>query len=553
MGEVITLGRLSREAIAELSRAMLGSTDDRLVDFLAEQTEGNVFFLVEVVRSLTQDAGSLGQVPQMSLPQTVAAEGIQRVVERRISRIPPGLLPRIRAAAVAGRRVDLALMRHLYPQGAPVDWLMQAESVLEVQENRWRFAHDKLRDGILERIPTEEVPTYHEQVAEGIETLYGAERAAALVEHWHIAGRRDKERTYAHRAAEQMLQVDDMQGAKAMAERALALAGEEHEALRGELLTIKAAVLSTEGDYEQAVTVLNDALELLDDPVRKSNVLTDQTEAHIRQTQYAQAEEAANTALAFARDAADYKAECDALLQLGQVNWIQSRYDEGEPYARQALAIGEEKDDKVVISNALNTLATIISRRDSPTQAIDLQERALRLKQEMGDRRGAAIMMNNLGVTARKTEQFAKSAAYYAQAVAIFQEIGFLWGVVAVSGNRGHVERQLGHYEQARQSYMTALKGSLTFNARPSMLQGLVGLADCYIQVGEPRPAATLMGLVMQHENYDDDVKIVAEPVFERLQKALPTEERIPLMEKGAALDLVDTVKQVTTGTFNAQ
>ena len=52
--QVMTLDRFQPEQIAELSQSMLGQVGEEahLVDFFNQQTEGNVFFLTEVIRAL---------------------------------------------------------------------------------------------------------------------------------------------------------------------------------------------------------------------------------------------------------------------------------------------------------------------------------------------------------------------------------------------------------------------------------------------------------------------------------------------------------------------
>src|SRR5262249_40740512 len=87
---LISLQRLEHESIAELSESMLGPGGRQLdiVDFLQRETEGNAFFLVEVVRVLAEEAGRLDQIGTMVLPHSVVSGGIQRIVERRLHRIP---------------------------------------------------------------------------------------------------------------------------------------------------------------------------------------------------------------------------------------------------------------------------------------------------------------------------------------------------------------------------------------------------------------------------------------------------------------------------------
>ena len=82
----LKLNPLSVEEIVELTQAMLGSADmeSHLVNFLHRETEGNVFFLIEVVRTLAEEAGQLNDIPQMTLPQSIFAGGVSRIVKRRL-------------------------------------------------------------------------------------------------------------------------------------------------------------------------------------------------------------------------------------------------------------------------------------------------------------------------------------------------------------------------------------------------------------------------------------------------------------------------------------
>ena len=73
-------------------------------------------------------------------------------VQRRLERVPIDARPLLRLAAVAGRELDLDVLRALDTGETSLErWLDTCSSaaVLDVQEDRWRFAHDKLRENLL--------------------------------------------------------------------------------------------------------------------------------------------------------------------------------------------------------------------------------------------------------------------------------------------------------------------------------------------------------------------------------------------------------------------
>ncbi|HRF98773.1 MAG TPA: AAA family ATPase, partial [Aggregatilineales bacterium] len=82
----MSLKRLSTEEITRLSQSILGDMGERpqVVDLLERETEGNVFFLVEVVRALAEDAGSLADIGRATLPSQIFSGGIQRIVSHRL-------------------------------------------------------------------------------------------------------------------------------------------------------------------------------------------------------------------------------------------------------------------------------------------------------------------------------------------------------------------------------------------------------------------------------------------------------------------------------------
>ncbi|MFP2913558.1 AAA family ATPase, partial [Pyxidicoccus sp. 3LFB2] len=144
--QLLRLPRLDALEIAILSQSMIGPPGSRphLVELLRRETEGNPFFLVEVVRALAEEAGGLDRLGDMSLPERVVAGGVRRLVQRRLEKVPAQHRELLRVAAIYGRHMDLALLRHA-AAGVDVEpWLTDcaAAAVLDVADGRWRFAHD---------------------------------------------------------------------------------------------------------------------------------------------------------------------------------------------------------------------------------------------------------------------------------------------------------------------------------------------------------------------------------------------------------------------------
>jgi tetratricopeptide (TPR) repeat protein len=227
--KTIELSRFADEETAELSAAMLGEAglDPQIVNFLQRETEGNAFFLVEVVRALAEEAGQLEQIGRQALPEKIVPRGIQEIVQRRLNRVALAARPVLQYAAVAGRRLDLDVLRLLTPEVNLERRLVAISEagVIHFEDEHWRFAHDKLREAVLDELQLEGKQYLHGKVAEAIKQVYGdaPDQLAGLAHHWGLAGNLEKERHYAEQAGEQALAHGAYQDAAVLLGRALAL------------------------------------------------------------------------------------------------------------------------------------------------------------------------------------------------------------------------------------------------------------------------------------------------------------------------------------------
>jgi predicted ATPase len=206
--QTMKLERFDEKRIAELSASMLGQAGKRpdVVAFLQRETEGNIFFLVEVVRALAEQAGELGQIGEMTLPEHISSSGVQEIVQRRLWQIPAEAQSLLKRAAIAGRQLDLRVLQAHIDHGMVSltgdleQWLtICAEAaVLDAIDDDWRFSHDKLRERVLETLGDDQRIPLYQEVAEMIEWVYpdNPDQAANLAYFWGVVG--DQEKTLAY-------------------------------------------------------------------------------------------------------------------------------------------------------------------------------------------------------------------------------------------------------------------------------------------------------------------------------------------------------------------
>lgn len=227
----VHLDRLNVGETAQLAEAMLGEAgrSPNLLALLQRETEGNAFFLVEVVRALAEESGQLEGVGQTPLPEHVLTGGVMGVVQRRLNHVRARAQGLLKIAAVAGRALDLPVLREVLGDqaGQLEKWLSDAAdaAVLDVQDGRWRFAHNKLREGVLSGLPVDLLREIHRRVAVATESVYqyGQPNAALLAYHWRMAGDAENEERFAALAGDQALRTGAYASARTYFERALEL------------------------------------------------------------------------------------------------------------------------------------------------------------------------------------------------------------------------------------------------------------------------------------------------------------------------------------------
>ena len=93
-------------------------------------------------------------------PLESLTSGLQSIILRRINRVTYSSKEYLKLAAVIGRIIDIPVMNASDIQASFEACLLEcaAYSILDVQDNQWRFAHDKFRESIIRDLTEEEKP-----------------------------------------------------------------------------------------------------------------------------------------------------------------------------------------------------------------------------------------------------------------------------------------------------------------------------------------------------------------------------------------------------------
>jgi class 3 adenylate cyclase/tetratricopeptide (TPR) repeat protein len=189
-GRRIALRGLDQEEVARFIEMTAGvGAPDGLAEAVHEQTEGNPFFVSEVVRLLVSEGrleGAQAGEWELAIPQ-----GVRDVVGRRLDRLSAEANEILGVAAVVGRSFDAEVLARVsaQPEDRVAAGLGEAVAALVVRPFRERFAfsHALVRETLYAELPGPRRGQLHGQIGEVLEERYGSDpgdRIGELAHHF---------------------------------------------------------------------------------------------------------------------------------------------------------------------------------------------------------------------------------------------------------------------------------------------------------------------------------------------------------------------------------
>ena len=161
-----------------------------------EETEGNPFFVLEVLRHLAE-TGAVERregvwTPRLPIDQLGIPEGVRDVVGRRLARLSEDANQALRIASVVGPEFELGVVQAAADLSEErlldaIEEAATARVVIEVSASRYRFAHALMRATLYESLSAARQVTLHRKTAEAIEAIHQAaldDYVPALAHHW---------------------------------------------------------------------------------------------------------------------------------------------------------------------------------------------------------------------------------------------------------------------------------------------------------------------------------------------------------------------------------
>ncbi|HVH64319.1 MAG TPA: ATPase, T2SS/T4P/T4SS family [Candidatus Dormibacteraeota bacterium] len=276
----IAVGRLSDQDVERIA-AGLAETPLTPVQLIGIQaaTEGNPLFVEHSLFYLSESEsmlGGAGHQASFTEEDLELAQSVRGLIGRRIQRLSEPAQRMLVAAAIIGRDFEVSLLEAFgelagHELRDALDEATRGHFISALGHDRYRFAHDLVRQRVLAGLALPRMQAYHLAVADTLERVYGKlaeQRAAEIAHHLYQAGTAanpGRTASFLLHAARQALAVGAFDDVLRLIDSALQLLPAEQTKERADALSTRAHALWGLGRLEDAKATWRGAIERFED------------------------------------------------------------------------------------------------------------------------------------------------------------------------------------------------------------------------------------------------------------------------------------------------
>ena len=462
----IDLRGLARDAVASFAETMLGgAADPGLVTLLLGRSEGNPYFIEQIIRYLQEEnyleTSRTGWALVRRVRSNFLPGDIRSLLVARLDQLVREVKESVQTASVLGREFETRVLSEMLQDHNNIPtYLAEAEKAAicaPLNEIRYIFSHGLLRDAAYEMQMRARRRELHALAVQALESLYPDDLALRWVElayhaeYGELPGKAQKYFSLAGRSA-----ADLYQNPQAIDYYTRALTHTPAQELNTQfsLLVEREELYNRIGDrtsQRKDLETLEALAGQLDDPRLVGKV--DMLFAHyfILVGEYPGVLERSVHVMEMSRVVADAEVLLDTYRVWPLALLRQGKFDDAMKVALEGRRLAQWYADPVKEGYILNTMALIAIEQKNPAIAHGYLERALVIARSTGDRRLESATLGNLGNSAGYIRKEYESAReYYEADYAISHERGDRSAEAAGLCNLGWAAGMQGDFPSAR-------------------------------------------------------------------------------------------------------
>jgi class 3 adenylate cyclase/tetratricopeptide (TPR) repeat protein len=501
--ETRLLIRSKLEQLAGASGGRAAEAPDALVDLITTQSQGNPFYVEELLIYLSSkaiDPNDAGALRALEIP-----ESLESLVLSRIDTVGEAPRRTLKVASVIGRVFHAPTLPGVYPElGTPEAVLDQLDGLRAVElvtldqeaEQAYLFKHVLTQEVAYESLPFAIRAQLHGRVGAYIEATAADSidrELDILAHHYWRSDNEAKKVEFLGRAGDAAQESYANAAAIDYYERLVSLLP---DAERGAVLLKLGKVLELSGNWGRAEAVASEALGIalrLGDRRAQAWSETALAEVARKQGRYEQATARLEAAAATFREVEDDPGVGRVLHLAGTVAAQRGELETARQRYEESLAIRERIGDLPSVAALVSNLAIVAENEGDFVEARRLNERALAIRAAIGDRWAIGVSENNLGMIALHQQAYEEARVRFEEAMRLHHEVGDRWSMALHENNLGNATRELGDLRAARSNYAASLVAYREYEDRWGLAFLLEDVALLAAQVGDHTRAVALI------------------------------------------------------------
>ncbi|KYK31310.1 MAG: hypothetical protein AYK23_04010 [Candidatus Proteinoplasmatales archaeon SG8-5] len=533
----VILGQMGRDDVSSLVNGMFVNNEfpQAFIGQLAEQCEGNPFFIIEMLRHMHDEeiiVKADGGYQLVSEDYTIPAT-VEDVVHRRLGTLTPDVMAMAEYSSCIGRvfasEVALSIDSLKDPSAALGE--LQGTGIVVANNGNSEFSHAIFQEVIYGGIGERWRSAHHRNLGEYYESTYANrldEVLFDLAKHFSLSNEHQKaydyccqagdmaENTFAteqaidffDKALERLpnLKLEDRAEREAelferlgdlhtligdfepgIEEYQKAMDKQSDKRKKADVQRKLAIIYEKKGDYEKNLEECNRALELLegDETIVKSRILSTQGFAYMRQGDFQNSEEVLRESLRIAESFDDKTEIAMANHSLGTMLWHRGQMDDAFVHLEKAVELREELNDKIGLSRSLNNIGLISFNTGKIDKALENWNKSMELFRITGDIANMAVSIGNIGTIYLVVSNFDEALKYYHESLEIREKIGDKRGTAVGTCNIGAIYHLRGNLDEAEVYVKRSLDIYRQVGDKPGMSGALNNMASIYSLKGD--------------------------------------------------------------------
>jgi class 3 adenylate cyclase/tetratricopeptide (TPR) repeat protein len=485
----LKLGELAPDKSIDLLAAMLNEAPPPAMLALLERTQGNPFYIEELVRTLvlsgdlTRDSAGQWHLSR-PLDQAAIPSSISGLIVARLDRLDEARYELVQVASVIGRRFQHPVLAGVYSLPHLLDACLHDLHRAEIVQPdpydpmpSYLFRHALLRDVAYEAILYARRRELHLRVAQRIEelsanwpdeTLSLLARHYLLAEVWepalryHIAAGVQAQQRYANREALTLFAT----ALDIVTHLEQDAAGAELSGRVVELHERQGNIHALLGEYDQARAAYMNALMRLSIWRQELGLLSTTADAPV-----ALPAELAALSVRLHR-------------QIATVQYWGSDYDSADDWLSRGIARStDDTRDELARCSLLG--AKLCYRRGEFGRSLEWSYRSLELAEQLGLAADQALALRSIGDLLADQGELTRSIAALERARALWDEVNDLNGLNSILNDLGAVYDQAGYWSEATACYERSLEISENTGDAHAIADTSNNLAVILVRQGE--------------------------------------------------------------------